>query len=168
MLVPGAVNVYLLHRAEKERRELAQFMQEKKGCRVRKRDVARGVARVIIEKAIIVPITLGHDDFVLAIPSAFIEPSSSLLAGHGALVDIPVIHEINEVVNKPVEAVQEALGIQTADERLKDVVDAGGWHESPAALVTDVVIAGSTAAVVEYVVDRPLEGRDGKLRSGKV
>jgi hypothetical protein len=171
MVVPGALNVYILRRAEKDRRELAQFMQSK-GCRVRKRDVARGITRVVIEKAILVPITLGHDDFLLAVPSAVIDPSSSLLTGHESLVTLPGIHEINEAVNAPVEAVQEALGIPTAEERWEDVVnynvDAGGWHESPEVIVTDILFAGTTAAAVEYVVDRPLEGRDGEIRSGKV
>jgi hypothetical protein len=168
MLVPAGINVYILHRAEKDRKELAKVMEEK-GCRVRKRDVARGISRVVIEKAIIIPITLGHEDFLLAVPSALFDPSSSLLTGHEALVEIPGIHQVNEVVNAPVEAVQEALGIPTAEERWDDVanynVDTGGWHESAEVIVTDIVIAGSTAAAVEYAIDRPLEPRGGRIQS---
>ena len=170
MLAPAGINVYILHRAEKDRKELAKFMEEK-GCRVRRRDVARGISRVVIEKAIIIPITLGHDDFLLAVPSALFDSSSSLLTGHEALVEIPGIHEINEAVNAPVEEVQEALGVPTAEERWDDVanfnVDAGGWNESPEVIVTDVLFAGTAAAAVEYAIDRPLEHKDGKIQSVK-
>ncbi|KAJ4349629.1 uncharacterized protein N0V89_008245 [Didymosphaeria variabile] len=164
MVLPAGINVYILHRAGKDREELAQQMHSK-GFRVRKRDLARGLARVVIEKAILIPMTLGHDDLLIAFPAAAISDSGLL---HADLLNVDGIHEFNEAVNEPVEQIQEALGIQTAEERLENVQhlspDTGGWHENAGVLASNVVIAGSAAAAVEWVVDRPLEYRDEKIR----
>ncbi|KAJ4290968.1 hypothetical protein N0V90_010164 [Kalmusia sp. IMI 367209] len=150
IVLPAGINVYILHRAEKDRKELAQQMNGR-GLRIRKRDVARGLGRVMLEKSD------SHPDHA---------GDTGLL--HEALVDTSGIQDFNEVVNAPVEAIQEALGIETAEERLEDIqnynLDAGGWHEDAGLLASNVVITGSAAAAVEWVVDRPLEYRDGKLQ----
>ncbi|KAL1610486.1 hypothetical protein SLS60_002154 [Paraconiothyrium brasiliense] len=164
MVLPAGMNVYILHRAEKDRKELAQQMHSK-GFRVRKRDLARGLTRVVIEKAILIPMTLGHDDLLIAFPAAAFSDGGLL---HADLLNVEGIHEFNEAVNAPVEQIQEALGIQTSEERLEDVQhfnpDTGGWHEDAGVVASNVVIAGSAAAAVEWVVDRPLEYKDGKIQ----
>ncbi|KAF1972702.1 hypothetical protein BU23DRAFT_554892 [Bimuria novae-zelandiae CBS 107.79] len=164
MVLPAGINVYILHKAEKDRKQLAAQMVGR-GFRVRKRDVARGLTRVMIEKAIIIPITLGHDDLLLAFPTAAFSDGGML---HESLLRVDGIQEFNEAVNAPVEQLQEVLGIQTAEERLEAVqnynADTGGWHEDAGMVASNVVIAGSAAAAVEWVVDRPLEYRDGKLQ----
>lgn len=162
-LLPAGVNVYILHRAEKDRKQLESQMH-KHGFRVRKRDVARGVSQVVLEKAILIPITLGHDDLLLAFPSTALNDAGFL---HKGLLEAGPIGAINDAINAPVEMVQEALDIETSGDRLEAVqnydIDSGGWHQDVPVVALNVTIGGSTAAAVDCFVDRPLEYKDGKL-----
>ncbi|PSN71222.1 hypothetical protein BS50DRAFT_673835 [Corynespora cassiicola Philippines] len=170
MVLPAGMNVYILHRAEKDRKDLVQQMEAMQqngtvGLRIRKRDVARGVARVTCEKMVLVPMTLGHDDLVLAFP--MMESATEGLM-HAELVATEGFHEFNELANAPVAETQEELGILTSEQRLEIIedygVDIGGWNEAPAVVAENVVIAGTAAAAVEYAIDRPMELKNGKLQ----
>ncbi|KAK7180507.1 hypothetical protein DPSP01_006114 [Paraphaeosphaeria sporulosa] len=165
MVLPAGMNVYLFKRAKDDWRKLNAYMKEK-GATVRKRDVARGIGRALVEKAILVPITLGHDDFLLAVPQGTM---STAVAAHAALLEVPGIGEANKLIQAPVEIFQQDHHIPTADERLEDMkqglVDMGGWNAPAKDLAANVGIAGTLAAATEYLVDRPLEYREGKLQS---
>jgi len=165
MVLPAGMNLYLFHKAKEDWKELSAQMK-KKGATVRKRDVVRGIGRALVEKAILVPITLGHDDFLLAVPQG---SGMTLLAEHKALLDVPGIGEANKLIQAPVEGFQHELHIQTSDERLADIaqgkVDIGGWSAPAKDIAANVGIAGTVAAATEYIVDRPLEYKEGKLQS---
>lgn len=163
MVLPAGVSAYVLHKAEKDRQQLSQQMVAN-GFRIRKRDVTAAMAQVVLEKMILIPITLGHDDLVLAFSQTAISQLGEL---HQSLIDIPVIHQVNELVNAPVERVQESLHIETSVERLEirdsAGVNIGGWQDPPGILARNVLIGGGVAASVDWVTCRPLEYKDGRL-----
>lgn len=165
MVLPAGINVYLFKKAKDEWRRLHEYMKERRAT-VRKRDVARGVGRALVEKAILVPITLGHDDLLLAVPQGSL---STALMAHEALLTVPGIDEANKLIQALVEIFQQDHDIPTADERLydmkQDIVDMGGWNAPAKDLAANVGITGSIAATTDYVLDRPLEYREGRLRS---
>lgn len=165
MVLPAGMNVYLFKKAKDDWRILNAHMEEM-GATVRKRDLVRGVGRALVEKAILVSITLGHDDFLLAVPQGSM---TMALAAHEALLEVPGIGEANKLIQAPVEIFQQDHQIPTSDERLEDVkhglVDLGGWNAPAKEIAVNMGIAGTIAAATEYVVDRPLEYREGKLQS---
>ncbi|CAI6338357.1 unnamed protein product [Periconia digitata] len=165
MTLPAGINLYIFRKARQDWKQLSAHMRAK-GATVRKRDVARGIGRALVEKAVLVPITLGHDDFLLAVPQG---EGSSLLEGHEALLNVPLIGGVNSLVQAPVEGFQHELGIQTSEERVAGeahgVVDIGGWSAPAKDIAADVGIVGTVAAATEYVIDRPLEYREGRLQS---
>ncbi|KAF2437545.1 hypothetical protein P171DRAFT_491886 [Karstenula rhodostoma CBS 690.94] len=149
MVLPAGMNLYLFKKAKDDWRTLNAYMKEK-GATVRKRDVARGIGRALVEKAMLVPITLGHDDFLLAMPQGSM---TTALAGHQALLEVPGIGEANKLIQAPVEIFQQDHHILTSDERLEAIsrgmVDMGGWDAPAKDIAANVGIAGTIAAATE-------------------
>ncbi|KAF2734230.1 hypothetical protein EJ04DRAFT_512608 [Polyplosphaeria fusca] len=168
MAAPAGVAVYAVHKADKARDQLAE--QEKLGFRPRKRDALRAVTQAGVEKMILIPLTLGHDEWVLGAHALGASYDASATVAHEALTHVPILGDINEAVNIPMDAIQGEVGLENAGERIQDIaqtgVDAGGWHDAgmdPGAFVA----AGATAAAVEYVVDRPFAYPDERKQTGR-
>jgi hypothetical protein len=168
MLIPALIAARSIRKANAARRELATM--EAQGYRRRKRDILRGIVHASVERAILLPLTMGHDEVALAGMAVGASYDTSFIVAHEALTHVPVLGDFNELVNIPVDGVQEEVGLEGADQRLDDVamtgLDYGGWHDGgldPGSFVA----AGATAAVVEYVVDGPFAYQDARDRGAR-
>lgn len=168
MAIPAGVGIYAVDKADDAREALRAL--EAQGFKPRKRDLIRGTLRATAEKAILTPLTLGHDEI--------------LLAGYGGVVDYNVddiardhwivaegiegTSDINHGVNAPINGAQELFHVEGGNERLAEIqatgVDSGGWHEAPATVAANVVGVGAVAGAVEYAVDRPFGYRDDQAK----
>ncbi|KAF2010048.1 hypothetical protein BU24DRAFT_428076 [Aaosphaeria arxii CBS 175.79] len=171
MLGPAAASGYGLYKARKARHDLEEL--EKLGFKIRKRDLANGVAVGALQKLPLTFLLWGHDEVLFALGSLVEEfpGSESLLSGaidtvnaHTEALDVPVLGDLNGLAEVPVDAVHDMLGIDGAQERIDAIEaggeDTGGWHDSAGHIAQDVFLVAPVAAVVDQVADYPAERYD--------
>lgn len=166
LLIAAAINAYCLGRGAHQLHEHLKFLKMHE-LKVRKRDVVLAVAEGVAVKVIFMAITINHDDFVVLAHEMFGSRAPELVdmvGGHA----VPGFTAVNEAFIKPIEHVQEALGIPTMAQRAEDfevgtIFGHSTWDTlNVSMLIENIFLVGSVQAGMEHGLDL-VQDQFGKL-----